>query len=114
MLTKATVQRVCRIALLGALTLTLSGVIGVLAQDDTPTAAPPVPLRVEVQAADGLMLVGDLYNAELSVQTPALLLMHMYRRAAHRLAAVDPGADRCGLPRDRCRSARSRRDRRQQ
>ena len=35
-------------------------------------------MRVEVQAADGLTLVGDLYNAELSVQTPAVLLMHMY------------------------------------
>ncbi len=76
MFTKITAQRLCRIALLGALTLTLSGVIGALAQGSTPTA--PTPMRVEVQADDGLTLVGDLYNAELDVQTPALLLMHMY------------------------------------
>ncbi len=75
MFTKFTVRRLCWIALLGV--LTLSGGFDALAQDaSTPTA--PTPVRVEVQAADGLTLVGDLYNAELDVQTPAVLLMHMY------------------------------------
>jgi acetyl esterase/lipase len=74
MFTKYIVQRVGWITLLGA--LALSGVIGARAQDSTPTAR--TPMRVEVSAADGLTLVGDLYNAELNVQTPALLLMHMY------------------------------------
>ncbi len=76
MFTNITVRRFCRITLLGALTLALSGVIGALAQDNTPPAR--TPMRVEIPAADGLTLVGDLYNAELNVQTPALLLMHMY------------------------------------
>lgn len=35
------------------------------------------PMRIEIQATDGVTLVGDLYNAELSVQTPAVLLLHM-------------------------------------
>ncbi|MBI1256228.1 MAG: alpha/beta fold hydrolase [Chloroflexi bacterium] len=48
----------------------------------TPEAAPDVseamtPMRVELRADDGLTLVGDLYNAQLNVQTPAILLMHM-------------------------------------
>ena len=60
------------------------------AQDATPeatataAATPDVAVqRIEIQAADGLTLVGDLYNAQLNVQTPALLLMHMFQGNRH-------------------------------
>lgn len=36
-----------------------------------------MPIRVELETADDITLVGDLYNAELNVQTPAVLLTHM-------------------------------------
>jgi acetyl esterase/lipase len=59
--------------------LALSAALSAAAQD-TATVPPPgsTPMRIEIQAADGVTLVGDLYNAELNVQTPAVLLMHMY------------------------------------
>ena len=48
------------------------------AQEAAPEATLDLkPMRIEIQAADGLTLVGDLYNAQLNVQTPAILLMHM-------------------------------------
>lgn len=73
-------QRLSHLLALGALALTLAILIApTLAQDSTPTPTVPAPMRVEVQAADGLTLVGDLYNAELDAQTPAVLLMHMYQ-----------------------------------
>lgn len=48
---------------------------------DVTAEAPVVtsePVRIEVTAADGVTLVGDLYNAERNIQTPAVLLMHMF------------------------------------
>jgi pimeloyl-ACP methyl ester carboxylesterase len=76
-------------------------VIPAAAQTATPVLA--APLRIEIQAADGVTLVGDFYNAELNIQTPAVLLMHMVggwrsdwqplipvlTRAGYRVLAVD-------------------------
>lgn len=59
------------------LVLAVVGLLGVgaaFAQETTD--APDAPQRIEVEAADGLVLVGDLYNAQLNVQTPAVLLLH--------------------------------------
>ncbi|MCU0465689.1 MAG: alpha/beta fold hydrolase [Anaerolineae bacterium] len=49
---------------------------GGAAQDDAPTL--PEPARVEVEASDGLVLVGDLYTPTETAEggAPALLLMH--------------------------------------
>ncbi|MEO8392925.1 MAG: alpha/beta fold hydrolase [Chloroflexota bacterium] len=64
--------------------LTALLVAPISAQEATPEAtADLTPMRVEIQAADGLTLVGDLYNAQLNVQTPAVLLMHMHLGNRH-------------------------------
>jgi len=64
--------------------LTVFMVAPAAAQDATPEATPDVAvLRVEVQAEDGLTLVGDLYNAQMNSQMPAILLMHMFQGNRH-------------------------------
>src|SRR5688572_2686692 len=62
-----------RTAVFALLFVLLCGV-PLAAQESTPEMGEAMLL--EVEAADGTILRGELWNAELNVQTPAVLLMH--------------------------------------